>query len=503
MRNVQKFKACFRSALCVVLCLLMLLSTVACNKKTSTSTDNKGTGQASQTEAKTEEAAKSEQDVYKPAEKVYDRDLNIYSQGNYYYFSDADGYTGIILDDALYRRARYMQENYGITVKVNSQGKQDDLLNGLETGDYVCDFAMLKATESVKLAQRGLFYDLNSLNNLNLSASYWDQRIQSEYAIGDKLYFLEGDYTIYDEMRTYVVLYNDTLYNDYGYYEKYGTPYQMVDSETWTLETMMEMSADMYMDNNNNQVRDEKDSYGIVGELTLVYYAFLGSGLKTVTNNNGQLSLVIKDGTAYSQIYDVLENTMKIAQNESVMMPQLLKGVSDIWGAASSVFENGRALFRTTSLSAATRLGSMSSRFGILPIPAYTENQGGYYCWVSGNNHQPLTIPKTVSDVDIVSEMIETYCYHSKYLSGASLYDSYFEDFRYNKLCQTEDDVNMLDLVFRSKTFDFDQTTGVTGIESAMFAIARDGTFTTLSSTISSLRDSAQENLNNFIIEMS
>ena len=502
MGNIQKFKTCFRSAVCVVLCLLMLLFTVACSKKQSDSTDSEEIKQDNQTEAQTDETAKSEQELYKPEEKKYGRDLNIYSQGNNYYFSEADGFTGVILEDALYKRACFMRDNYGVTVNVDSHGNSNDLLVGLEAGEYMCDFAMLKATESMKLAQKGLFYDLNSLSNLNLSASYWDQRIQSEYAIGDKLYFLEGDYTVYDEMRTYVVLYNDTLYNEYGYYEKYGTPYQMVDSGTWTLETMLEMSKDMYMDNNDNQVRDEKDSYGIVGELTLTYYAFLGSGMKTVTNNNGQMTLAINDGS-YTQIYDVLENTMKIAQNDNVLMPQLLIGVSDIWGAASSVFETGRALFRTTSLSAATRLGSMSSRFGILPIPAYTENQGGYYCWVSGNNHQPLTIPTTVSDVDIVSEMIETYCYHSKYLSGSSLYDSYFENFRYSKLCQTADDVNMLDLVFRSKTFDLDQTAGITGIESAMFSIARDGTFTTLSSTIASLRDSAQEKLNKFIVEMS
>lgn len=503
MKNVQRLKKSLTPMLYVVLCLVIMFSAVACKKQNQTAQDDGSTEDVAQTSGEQGQNDVSEQELYKPADKDYNRDLTIYSQGNYYYYSDTDGYTGEIVDDAVYRRALYMQDTYGVNVVVNSQGNMTDLSTALDTGAYICDFTMLKATDSVKLAQQGFFHDLNSLNNLNLSASYWDQRIQSEYAIGDKLYFMEGDYTILDEMRTYVVLYNDTLYSNYGYYNEYGTPYAMVDSGTWTLEKMLEMSAEMYKDNNNNQVRDESDSYGIVGELTLVYYAFLGSGMKTVSNNNGQLTLVIKDDTAYNLIYDVLEDTMAIAQNESVLMPQLLNGVSDIWTAASDVFENGRALFRTTSLSATTRLGQMSSRFGILPIPAYTETQGGYYCWVSGNNHQPMMIPKTVTDVDTTSEIIETFCYHSRYLAGSSLYDSYFEEFRYNKLCRTEDDIKMLDLVFRSKTFDFDQTTGVTGIESAMFGIARDGLFTTLSSTISSLRETAQENLNNFILEMS
>lgn len=504
MKNVHGLKASLTPMLCVALCLLMLFSAVACNGKKNTEQETQGNAAGSADVSGNEQNPDeiSEQELNKPAEKDYDRDLNIYSQGNYSYFSETDGYTGEIIDDALYRRALFMQDTYGVTVKVNSKGNKDDLSVALSTGEYICDFSMIPATDSVPLAQKGYFCDLNTLDALNLSASYWDQRIQSEYAIGDKLYFLEGDYTIYDEMRTYVVLYNDTLYNNYGYYNTYGTPYQMVADETWTLDKMLTMSKEMYLDNNHNDVRDEADSYGIVGELTLVYYAFLGSGMKTVTNNNGQLTLTIKDDTAYQLIYDVLEETMKIATNESVLMPQLLKDVNDMWAAASNVFENGRALFRTTSLSAANRLGKMSSRYGILPIPAYVENQGGYYCWVSGNNHQPMMIPSSVTDLETTAEIIETFCYHSKYLSGSSLYDSYFEEFRYNKLCRTEDDVNMLDLVFRSKTFDFDQTTRVTGIESAMFALARDGQTGQLSSKISSLREQAQENLNQFILDM-
>lgn len=503
MKNVQRLKSSLTHMLCVVLCLMMVLAAVSCGPKTDAQNNGSTEGSTAQSSGEQNPGDVSEQELYKPEEKDYNRDLKIYSQGNYYYASETNGYTGEIVDDAVYRRALYMLDTYGVNVLVDSTGNAQKFADAMDLNTYLCDFTMLKATDSVKLAQQGYFQDLNALNNLNLSASYWDQRIQSEYAIGDKLYFLEGDYTIYDEMRTYVVLYNDTLYSSRGYYDTYGTPYKMVENETWTLEKMMEMSSDMYKDNNDNSVKDENDSYGIVGELTLVYYAFLGSGMKTVTNNNGQLTLTIKDDTAYSLVYDVLEDTMKIAQSEFVLMPQLLSGVSDIWTAASDVFENGRALFRTTSLSAANRLGNMSSRFGILPIPAYTENQGGYYCWVSGNNHQPLMIPKTVEDIDTTSEIIETYCYHSKYMASGSLYDAYFEEFRYNKLCRTEDDIKMLDLVFRSKTFDFDQTTGVTGIESAMFAIAKDGLFTTLSSTISSLRGTAQENLNNFILGMS
>ena len=67
----------------------------------------------------------------------------------------------------------------------------------------------------------------------------------------------------------------------------------------------------------------------------------------------------------------------------------------------------------------------------------------------------------------------------------------------------TAEDVAMLNLVFDSKTFDFDQTTKITGIESALYSMAKQMDLTTLSSTLSGLRDSAQAKLNEFLLKMS
>jgi len=504
-----------KSLLCVMLVLLMLASAVSCDKgnqpadptqsgatATSPAGNNPGGNSGNSGNELTEE------ELYKPERKDYDRDLNIWVNQNggdiNFYFCEAEAYTGSIVNDALYRRELFMEENFGVSVemKVESDKIYDKLSVPLSAGEYVCDAAMLTGVESFKLAQNGLLKDLALLEELNLSASYWDQRIQSEYAIGDRIFMLEGDYTIYDEMRTYVVLYNDTLYSKYDYYTTYGTPYEMVESETWTLEKMLEMANGMYVDNNTNQIPDEADTYGIVGELTLPFYAFLGSGMKTIANNNGKMTLLIKDSTMYQLIYDTFEDTMQIALDEDILMPQLLT-VEDYWTAASNVFEYGRALFRTTSLSAALRLGNMESIFCILPIPAYTENQGGYYCWVSGNNHSPITIPHTVADAHETAEILEAFCYYSKYMANGSLYDAFFEEFRLAKLCRTPEDVAMLNLVFDSKTFDFDQTTKITGIESALYSMAKQGDLTTLSSTLSGLRESAQAKLNEFLLKMS
>ena len=102
MKNVHGLKASLTPMLCVALCLLMLFSAVACNGKKNTEQETQGnaTGSADVSGNEQNPDEISEQELNKPAEKDYDRDLNIYSQGNYSYFSETDGYTGEISGDA-------------------------------------------------------------------------------------------------------------------------------------------------------------------------------------------------------------------------------------------------------------------------------------------------------------------------------------------------------------------------------------------------------------------
>ena len=417
------------------------------------------------------------------------------------YFSSTDGYTGAAVSDALYARKAYLNEAFGLDLKVNlSTTAKNDLNVALQAGEYLCDASFLSARDSFSIALNGYYRDLNDLDSLNTQNSYWDQRIQNEYLIGDKLFFLEGDHTIVDELRTYVCIYNDNLYRDYGYYDKYGTPYEMVSSGTWTYDRLMTMTADMYRDLNDNGLRDDQDFYGMVGELTCGYYFFLGSGLKLIDNENGSPRLCISDDSMYERIYNALADTMEMTVDPDILMPQLLE-VSDVWGAASAIFEQDHAIFRSTSLSAVTRLVDMSGSYGILPIPKYTEAQDGYYCWVSGNNHFPLCIPNTVQDAEKSAAIAEILCYYSRYGSN-TLYDAFYEVMKISKICRQSEDVAMLDLVFNSKTFDLDYSAQITGIESSMYSLAKSGNLSSLNSTIKSLRRTADASLKRFLSQI-
>ena len=493
---------CTRKILSLLLAFLVLLSCVACDRGKSQDEENES--DLLETNDGIAEPD-SEEALLKPEKKQYDRDFTFMVDGNYFCYVPEDYQygSGNVIDEAMYERNMFMSDEFGVEIIYRDEGTSAySLYSTLVTaGDYVADSVLFVAQQSFKLLLQGLYINLANLEGLNLSASYWDQRIQSEYAIGDRVYFLEGDYTVYDELRTYVVLYNKRLYEDYGYYSKYGTLYDMVDNQTWTLEKMYEMADGMYSDENFNGERDENDKYGIVAALNVSWCTFLGSGMKMISNSDGELTLMIKDTTFYQRAYDVLEDVMTMGIDEDVLQPQLLKH-SDVWTAASDIFENNRALFRATTLSAATRLSNMSAKFGLVPIPAYSEDQGGYYGWATSDSHTPLSMPYTVKNKEESAEILEAFCYYSRYLGGNSLYDAFIENFRLQKFCETEEDLEMLELVLESKIYDFDYCAQITNIPDEIWSMTKAQDYSTLASSIASLRGVAQTKLDAFLLAM-
>ncbi len=474
-----------------------------CGKKGDSGDTDPSNPSAVTTNPTPDEENPDEEARFKPAPKdfgdgisggVYEYKMlvntNYLYQNTYVY--DGEGTPTAVCDYALFLRKHFMKEQYNINLSIT---KKDDneILTMLEAavkgGDAdICETVFMNGINTMTAARNGYLLNLNKMDELNLEASYWDQRIQKEYVINDYLFCLEGDFGFIDDFRTYVTIYNKTMYEDNGNIDKYDTPYKMVSSGKWTYGTMKEMIKDLGDDLNGDNKMDEQDCYGLVAEFSAPYYFFLGSGMKYVSNQNGELTFNAANEAVWENAITALQEYLEMGQSKDVIFPDRDIKTSDVWGDASAIFMNDRALFRCTSLSAVTRLLDMDSPYGILPIPKYTEGQDGYYCWVSPFNHNPLAIPVTVRDSSKTALATEYLCYHSRY-GGDSLNHAFYDLLAYAKLCHTVDDKNMLKLVFANKTFDVDGVTHVMGIENITMEIIRDSAYTQLASKLASARD--------------
>ena len=71
-----------------------------------------------------------------------------------------------------------------------------------------------------------------------------------------------------------------------------------------------------------------------------------------------------------------------------------------------------------------------------------------------------------------------------------------------NKICQTSEDQEMLELIFASKVFDTDGAMRITGVQAAVDDLAQKQKSGELSSTLGGLRANAMGNLTKFINNM-
>lgn len=495
---------CFLLTLCMVVgCLFTLAS---CNGDKEKSGLNEGTDEED-TGSETVDP-ESEEARYRPENidfggieyKWLVRE-NVREQSVYVY--EGDGSPTQVCDYALFCRQAFLEESHGLITTIINEGSAapNKLSNAILAGekDY-CHGASLGAQSWAPLAASGYLMDLNTLDELNLEASYWDQRIQKEFNINGHLFALEGEFNYIDDLFTYVVIYNDTVWGDLGFSSQYGTPYQLAAEGKWTYEMMMTMIKDASHEINADGVMDENDFWGFVSESIVPYYFFLGAGNKYIVNNEGAIDFAAADSGIWQLNYDVLSNLMKMGENKDVFIADRdCTSATDVWEAASNIFSTNRALFRSTALSATMRLLDMSDDYGIMPIPNYTESQGEYYCWSIGHT---FSIPSNLSDPHQAAQMIELICYYSLYMGGDSLNYAFYDLLAFARLCRSQDDVDMLKLVFANKTFDIDYAAKLTGTRDMVSSMVKNNEYTALFSSLTSLKESASDKIKDFVINV-
>ncbi len=515
-KNVIRF-------LTLMLALLMSVSTfVACKNDPETPKD---TGNSVTTAGGTDGGSESgtggdweddfnalEKEMYRPeplnwGEKdgPYEYRWMINGGNDYcFYNEENEELQGDPVNVALADRAAFVEETFNIAFTSLPYPGDSQVTIRCNSGSDFCDAMMTGAAMILSnMAKSGHVMDLNESEELNLEASYWDQRIQEDYSINGRVFAIEGDFTVWDDLRTQVILFNASLYENYGYKLEYGSPYTMVSNNKWTFDTMLEMYQGTSQNKDSDPALGRADTWGMLSETVAPYLLFLGSGEKTVKNVDGQVTLLFEEN--YANTYDIIEDIMKrFAMDSEVMYVGGHTDVtdkSDQWADVSAMFEARQALFRSTTLSAATRLRDMADDFGVLPIPMYNEGVGTYYSWCSGG--VPLCVPITVKQArnDMRSlSILEAICYYSRYTeSGQSLYEAFFENMTYVKLCRNEEDRQMLTLIFNTKTYDLDYMLKITTVSTTLSSMVSVGKMDTLSGDLSGSKMSAAMNLEDYL----
>jgi hypothetical protein len=124
---------------------------------------------------------------------------------------------GEVVNDAIYDRNRQIEETYNIVIAEYQSGSPaNDIKKSVSAGDNAYQLVMPAFGDSGSLASGGFLVDLFTLNYVDLSKKWWDQRSVSDLTIGGHLFFVGSDISNLNNDATWCTMFNKKMIQDFN-----------------------------------------------------------------------------------------------------------------------------------------------------------------------------------------------------------------------------------------------------------------------------------------------
>ncbi|MCL1859261.1 MAG: extracellular solute-binding protein [Oscillospiraceae bacterium] len=355
------------------------------------------------------------------------------------------------INDAVFKRNLKIMEKYNINIDMIGIADERNAMNkAVKSGDDVYDAAIMFNNNVPGIVTAELLTNIENLPYIDLDKPWWDPAVNA-MSIDHKNYLLAGDLLILDNEATNVLLFNKDLMGDLGI----DLPYNLVKEGKWTFDVMNDMIKDTASDlNGDGQMTAYEDRWGFA-TYNDTFHALLVSG-------GGALAVKDKDDIPYMDFASeknlaVLEKVMNLLYNPEYVLnaqapPKGGSGGDLTKGDEIHVkgFEENRILFMWTRMRFVEFFRGMEANFGIIPLPKFDEAQEKYYSVVNPYTGVLLGVPKSASDLDRVSIILEALSAESRY----TLQPAYYDVVLTRKYVRDEESEEMLDIIFNSRVYD-------------------------------------------------
>ncbi len=430
--------------------LLVLLTVVplmfACSSKKEDDTTKSSGSDESNTPVDTEEKLELPEDV------DYDgADFNIITAGNVAYVDF--GFTAedsTVLGQAQYKREQIIAEEYGAVIK--STQKIDTASYGSGAGYQAINKAVATSTvdfhlgiiggyDVSALASSNSLYDLNSLDYIDTSKSWWDQNANRDLTINGMLFYTNGNLTVAYSESTFVIYVNKAIAEA----ELGDTDlYQIVRDGKWTIDKLTELSKTVSEDTDGNDIMGPADKFGIYvwDDAILGMMGAVGTKVSTI-QEDGTIALTLYNDTSLNMFNEFTEMAY---DTQYAIKYQRYSGFDVI-----NRFQNGQALFWATSNINTSKIRSMEADFGILPYPKLSEDQERYYSTIAPYNSQFICVPLIL---DGQEEYVGTITEALAYWGQKEVWPACYEQTLKGAFARDEGTYDMLDIIYGNYGYD-------------------------------------------------
>ncbi|MHC1696260.1 MAG: hypothetical protein AB9835_13535 [Eubacteriales bacterium] len=357
----------------------------------------------------------------------------------------SEGETGEVVNDALFKRNTLVEDRFNIKIAVASVPGIADMTTSARksvlAGDNAYDLLIPHIiTSAPTFLLEHLIYDWNDIPYVDFSKPWWNKSIIETTKIKGHQYFASSDLNL-ATFAPFCMIYNKQYVENYSLEDLYT----VVREGRWTIDYILDILKGIPKDLDGNDVFDKADQYGL-----------------TLNDDNTTLNFmygfdhhsVLLDENSYPQPNVNNERMQNIVNKVSQLIFEgnrtFLTKYANQDADGFGMFSSGRAFIVASSVGTAQTFKDVTFDFGLIPYPKLDEAQEGYHTHTDAWGGI-LCVPVTAPDPGRTGIIVEALSAESyRYLAPA-----YYEIALGNKYLRDEESVEMLDLIYDGRLYDF------------------------------------------------
>ena len=354
-----------------------------------------------------------------------------------------------IVDDAIYRRNKIVEEKYGITITASESSHSNydtSALNSILAGDDAYDVIFAHSRAAFAYAVQGAGYNIHDISTIHMDMPWWSKNINDNCTVNGKLYVLDGDISVSGLSSAMCLLFNKRIFDEKGF----DYPYEMVKDGDWTFDEFAYLAKKGGSDLNGDGVMNpEDDQFGFFTSEWAAPINILYAGGQKIYDKNDEGALEL---TLYSnKTVEIFDEFFSLMNNEACFL-QFTEG--NINYSGPDIFRSGRAMMASGGLGSAQGLRDMDDDFGVIPYPKFDENDE-YSTAINGA--APLVIiPVSVSDVNRTGAITEALAAYGH----RDVIPAFYEKSLKSKYARDEESEEMMALIKDSIIYDIGYVAG-------------------------------------------
>ena len=293
----------------------------------------------------------------------------------------------------------------------------------------------------IGLAAEGYLINLNNLASeayqadyMRLDAPYWAGNYNEAISYNGSSYWVTGDLALRFLGGMYCTFVNGEIY-DSVLAPTYGSIYDIVKNNDWTLDTVNEMISKVYDDTNGNDETDEEDRLGFVLETSMdpIDGMAFGSAVTFSYKTEDGIDMYLNN----KRTIEFGEKMSKIIDNDGFFAP-----VGNDSHNQMDLFASGNVCFTVASVFHSEVGLREMEHFYIVPVPMLNKDQGTY----SSGVHDGCTIfgiPYDAPNVAASAATLEALAGESRRLVTPEYYDSALK-FKYTRDDQAAEMIDLM-----------------------------------------------------------